>query len=138
MTDFRGENDAPLSATAKTINPATARRVRPGQVLSRASSATFFLGDDRHDPVAWRRVVSWSVMGHLVSVLPTTTKKNDDFLLVGRDRCALNRPRQEERDSYVCPRVEVVPAADLIEVGVLRGPTWIGIIQWKRARDGRL
>jgi hypothetical protein len=103
-----------------------------------ARQSLLFFGDDRLTPVEWRRVISWAVTGDRVSVLPTTTRKNRDFLLVDRHRCVLNRPHPGERDSYVCPRVEVLPGEDLIEVGAVPGPTWIMIIQWKRAREGQL
>lgn len=102
--------------------------------LARQSLLRF--GDDRHAPVSWRRVIVWAETGDLVQVLPTTTKKNKEFLFVSRDGCALDRPREEERDSYVCPRVEAVPKADLREVGALKGGIWLAVIHWKREREG--
>jgi hypothetical protein len=102
-----------------------------------AQQSLLFFGDDRQAPVKWRRVIVWAETGDLVQVLPTTTKKNSQFLFVSREECLRDRPRGEERDSYVCPRVEVVPKTELREVGVLKGGIWLDVIQWKREREGR-
>jgi hypothetical protein len=122
--------------------PAAPQRKPPGDAAPGkcywARQSSLFFGNDRHQQVAWRRVISWAVRGELVHVLPTTTQRNNDFLMVGRERCTLTRPNQNrDRDSYVCPRVEVLPKTELLEVGVLQGPAWLGIVQWKREREGR-
>lgn len=43
---------------------------------------------------------------------------------------------QEERDSYLCHRVEAVSVTDLIELGILDHPTRLAIADWKRAKEG--
>jgi hypothetical protein len=110
----------------------------PGRCYWAPQSSLFF-GDDRHESVAWRRVISWAVRGNLVHVFPTTTKKCNDFLLVDRRGCTLppHTAQRNERDSYVCPRVEVLPMSELIEVGVLHESAWQAIVQWKRQREER-
>nr|WP_141657226.1 hypothetical protein [Thiocapsa sp. KS1] len=102
-----------------------------------APQSLLFFGDDRHAPVSWRHVIVWAETGNLVQVLPATTKKNSELFFISRDECLRDRPREEERDSYVCPHVEVVPRTELREVGVLKGGMWLAVIQWKREREGR-
>lgn len=101
--------------------------------LARQSALVF--GSNRRNPVEWRVVVSWALVGPRLYVLPSTTKQHPEFFFLPRDRCFLKRRHEDARDSYLCPRVEALSLADLIELGILDQPTRLDIADWKRKQE---
>ncbi|MBK1645471.1 hypothetical protein CKO25_12620 [Thiocapsa imhoffii] len=98
--------------------------------LARQSDLTF--GRHRHVPVEWRPVVSWAVLGDITYVLPATNQPDALFFHLDHQRCLFKNVHHEAQDSYLCARVEAIPSAALIEIGILDHSTRIEIAQWAR------
>lgn len=98
--------------------------------------AALVFGSNRRESVDWRYAVSWAIEGPRGYLFPGTTKIRKDFFCVPRNKCFLKRSHHEEKDSYLCPRVEVVSVDDMIELGILDHPTRIAIANWKRDQEG--
>ncbi|WP_200246718.1 hypothetical protein [Lamprobacter modestohalophilus] len=93
-------------------------------------------GRNRRTPSEWRVAISWARLGSRTYLFPATTKRHADFFCIPHGKCFLKRPHQDERDSYLCPRVEAVSQDALIELGILDHPTRLAIANWKRAQEG--
>ena len=100
-----------------------------------AQQSALVFGSDRREPVYRRPVVSWALVGPRAYVFPATTQHHKDFFFLPRGSCFLKRAHEDERDSYLCPRVEALSVADLTELGILDHPTRLAIAAWKRARE---
>jgi len=100
-----------------------------------AQQSALVFGSDRREPVYRRPVVSWALVGPRAYIFPATTHQHRDFFHLPHGKCFLKRPHEDERDSYLCHRVEALSLVDLIELGILDHPTRLAIAAWKRDRE---
>lgn len=92
-----------------------------------------WFGHDRHEPVEWRPVVSLERDDNELYILPGTRRLNPDFFHLTPQDGLYKQARADERDTYLCPRYEVLDRAALHEIGVLHHPVRIRLLQWLRS-----
>lgn len=99
-----------------------------------APQGLLYFGGDRAEPVEWRPVVSVAREGPRCRVLPSTHARDRNFYRLEAARCFATREQPDQRDSYLCPRVEVIEEALLVKIGVLPHPERLALGAWLRER----
>ena len=97
------------------------------------SQSRLWFGHDRYEPVRRRPVVSLEREDNELYILPGTSRFNPDFFHLTPQDGLYRQARADERDTYLCPRYEVLDRAALQEIGVLHHSVRIRLMQWLRS-----
>ena len=93
--------------------------------------AYLIFGHNRREPKPWRPSVSLRRTTHGLYVLPSTTQPAKDFFhLPPKDCLEKRKPPGGEKDSYLCPRYELVPQDAIIEIGIVPQSARLAIASW--------
>lgn len=91
-------------------------------------------GSDRRQPTAARMTLSLIRGWQRSAVLPATTQANPAFYRLDPARTLTHG--QERRESWLCPRYEIVDNDWLRKAGLVDQTTRVSIIDWLRRQHG--